>query len=194
MGEWHEVPKMMRHTWTDRSVWLTSFALTVFTDLTVAVQVGMTLAALLYVRRVSSTTTISRVTPESVERDRSHVLQDKQIPADVAMLRVHGPFLFGATAKLHAITDQLPLLPPTIIIRLRNMTAIDATALHAFEELAEQVRDSGRTLIFCGARQQPRAVMEQTGFVDVVGHENVCADVERALARAGEIARATAVA
>ena len=187
MGEWHEVPRFMRHTWTDRSVWLAAFGLTVFADLTVAVQVGMTLAALLYVRRVSSTTTVSRVTPQSVEQDRAHVLQDKHIPADVAMFRVHGPFLFGATAKLRVIADQLPQLPPTVIIRLRNMTAIDATGLHAFEDLAAQVRASGRSLIFCGARQQPRAVMNQTGFVEAVGAANVCPNVERALARAAEI-------
>ncbi|MGH9307976.1 MAG: SulP family inorganic anion transporter [Vicinamibacterales bacterium] len=187
MGEWHEIPKLLRLTKTDISVWLVTFALTVFADLTLAVEVGMILAALLFIRRVSNTTTVSMVTPEYVEAGRSHILQDKRIPPNVAIFRIHGPFLFGMTDKISIITDQIATLPPIVIVRLRNMTAIDATGIRALEDLAEQLRQSGRTLLLCGAREQPAAVMEAAEFHRHVGQENICKDIEAALARAGAI-------
>ena len=184
MGEWHEIPLLLRQTRTDVAVWVTTFALTVLADLTVAVEVGMILAALLYIRRVSSTTTVDRVTPEYLEEGRVHILQDKHIPSYVTILRIHGPFLFGTTDKLQGVVDRLDELTPIVIFRLRNMTAIDATGLRALEDLTMRLRSSGRTAIFCGARDQPRAVMEQAGFIELAGAENVCPNVEAALTRA----------
>jgi SulP family sulfate permease len=90
MGEWHEIPKLLQLTKTDISVWFVTFALTVFADLTVAVEVGMILAALLFIRRVAATTTVSEVTPDYVESGRVHILQDKVIPAYVSVFRIHG--------------------------------------------------------------------------------------------------------
>jgi SulP family sulfate permease len=75
-------------------------------------------------------------------------------------------------------------LPPVVIIRLRNMTAIDATGLYALEEIANQLHASGRTLILCGAREQPAQLIHQAEFEEVVGRENICANVEEALRRA----------
>ena len=184
MGEWHEIPLLLRQTKTDIAVWVTTFALTVLADLTVAVEVGMILAALLYIRRVSSTTTVDQVTAEYLEEGRVHILQDKHIPDYVTILRIHGPFLFGTTDKLQSVMDRIDALTPIVIFRLRNMTAIDATGLRALEDLTLRLRASGRTAIFCGAREQPRAVMEQAGFVEMVGADNVCPNVDAALTRA----------
>ncbi len=186
MGEWHEIPSLLRQTRTDVTVWAATFTLTVLADLTVAVEVGMVLAALLYIRRVSHTTTVSRVTREYLVEGQKHVLQDKPIPPYVTIFRIHGPFLFGSTDKVAGILDSLDTLPPIVIVRLRNMTAIDATGLNALEEVARRVTESGRTTIFCGALSQPRAVMAQAGFPDVVGPENFCPHVDAALERARE--------
>lgn len=187
MGEWHELPALWRHSWTDVSVWAVTFALTVFADLTVAVEVGMVLAALLFIRRVSRTTTVSRVTGDYVEAGRVHVLQDKPIPPYVAIFRIHGPFLFGATDKIQRVFDQIDDLPPIVIFRLRNMTAIDATGLKALEDAAVRLRASGRTAIFCGAPEHPRAAMRQAGFDAIVGAENIAPNVDAALVRAAQI-------
>src|SRR5208282_5065738 len=108
---------------------LVTFALTVFADLTVAVQAGMILAALLFISRVASTTTVSQVTDDYVEDGRVHILQDKDIPYYATIFRIHGPFLFGATDKIQAVTENIHKLPPVVILRLRNMTALDATGL-----------------------------------------------------------------
>jgi sulfate permease, SulP family len=117
----------------------------------VAVEVGMAFAALLYIYRVTDTTSVATVTPEYIEDGRPHVLQDKHVPSYV----IHGPFLFGMTDKLADVTADLSRFAPVLILRLRNMTAIDATGLHVLETLCDRLTRSGRTLILCGARHQP---------------------------------------
>lgn len=147
----------------------------------------MILAALLFIRRVSVTTTVSEVTPEYVEDRRVHILQDKPIPDYVTVFRVHGPFLFGATDKIDEIRRRIAELTPIVVLRLRNMNAIDATGLQAFEDLADKLHAPGRSLILCGAREQPARVMHKAEFEQHVGKANICANIEEALARAAEI-------
>jgi len=187
MGEWREIPQLLRLTRTDISVWLVTFALTVFADLTVAVEAGMILAALLFIARVANTTTVAQVTDDYVEDGRVHILQDKDIPYYVTIFRIHGPFLFGATDKIAAVTENLHELPPVVVLRLRNMTAIDATGLFALEELAKQLHGTKRTLILCGAREQPKKLIHQAEFEDIIGRENFCDNVQQALDRAEEV-------
>lgn len=189
MGEWRELRDITRQTYTDIAVWAVTFALTVLADLTVAVEVGMVMAALLFIRRVSQTTTVSRVTREYIEAGRPHVLQDKSIPDYVAIFRIHGPFLFGSTDKLHDIALQADTLPPVVILRLRNMTAVDGTGLSAIEELADALRAKGRTLVLCGAPSQPSSVMRKAEFHRHVGDDNICESVQAALDRAAAIVR-----
>jgi len=186
MGEWAETGKILRLSKSDISVWLATFALTVFADLTVAVEFGMILAALLFIRKVTATTTVSEVTDDYVEAGRAHILQGKDIPDYVRVFRIHGPFLFGATDKLDMVSQQLDDLPPVVIVRLRNMTAIDATGLKVLEDLADKLRDSGRSLLFCGALPQPRQLMQQAGFDRHVGAENICPNIQDALQRAAQ--------
>lgn len=153
MGEWREIGSILRLSWADKAVWAATFGLTVFADLTVAVDVGVALAALLYIYRVSQTTTVAAVTPEYVESGRLHILQDKEIPPYVTILRIHGPFLFGATDRLADETADLRRLGSVVILRVRNMTAIDATGVHALETLSNRLRKTGRVMLLCGARR-----------------------------------------
>ena len=187
MGEWPEIPQLLKLTKTDISVWLVTFGLTVFADLTVAVEAGMILAALLFISRVASTTTVSRVTEDYVEDGRAHILQDKEIPYYATVFRIHGPFLFGATDKLSVVTQDVHKLPPVVILRLRNMTALDATGLFAIEDIAKQLHCTRRILILCGAREQPRELMRQAEFEELVGKNNICENIQGALQRAEEV-------
>ena len=187
MGEWREIPQLLKLTKTDISVWLVTFALTVFADLTVAVEAGMILAALLFISRVAATTTVSQVTDDYIEDGRVHILQDKDIPYYATIFRIHGPFLFGATDKISLVTENMHRLPPIVIIRLRNMTALDATGLFALEEVARNLHKTGRTLILCGARQQPAQLIHQAEFEEIVGPENICEHVQEALQRAEDV-------
>jgi len=187
MGEWHEIPKLLRLTKTDVAVWLATFALTVFADLTVAVEVGLVLAALTFVRRVANTTDIAVVTPDFMEEERVHIHQDPAIPPYVTVFKIRGPFLFGAADKLLAILDNPDALAPVVIVRLRYMTAIDGTGLRAFEDLSERLSRTGRTLVVCGVRDQPAAVMRQAGFPEHIGQQNFCPSIASALKRAAEL-------
>jgi SulP family sulfate permease len=187
MGEWQEIPEMLKLSAADIAVWLLTVILTVVTDLTFAVEVGMVLAALMFIRKVSRTTTVTRVTRDYVEDSRVHILQGKAIPEYATVYRIHGPFLFGATDKFADIIDSLGTLPPIVILRLRNMSAIDATGLGAIENLADQLHESGRSLLLCGAREQPAQLMRQAEFERHVGAENICANIAEALERAAEV-------
>jgi len=187
MGEWREIGGIWRLDWADKSVWLITFALTVVADLTVAVEIGIALAALLYIHRVSRTTIVSTLSSDDIEGGRVHLLQDKHVPPYVTILRIHGPFLFGMTDKLADVTADLSAFSPIVILRLRHMTAIDATGLHALESLSDRLEASGRALILCGARQQPAAFLHQAAFVEHVGAENILPHVQAALGRAQEL-------
>lgn len=187
MGEWREIPELLRLSKLEIAVWLITLLLTVFADLTVAVEAGMMLAILIYLRNVTSTTTVSEVTAEYLEDGRVHILQDKQIPPYVSIFRIHGPFLFGATDKINDAVARLDQMPAIVVLRLRNMTALDATGVRALEEFADAVHATGRHLILCGALPQPAKLMKQAEFEQHVGAENVCANVTAALARAEEL-------
>ena len=187
MGEWREIATIFRLSKTDIAVWFTTFSLTVFADLTVAVGVGMSLAALLYIYRVAATTTVEPVTTEYLRDGQAHILQDKEIPANVTILRIHGPFLFGTTEKLAEATRDLNQLGDIVILRLRNMTALDATGVHAFEQFNTRLHITGRTLLLCGARDQPSHIIDHSDFLKHVGPENVLPNVQAALVRAREL-------
>jgi SulP family sulfate permease len=187
MGEWREIGTILRLSKTDIAVWITTFALTVLADLTVAVGVGMALAALLYIYRIAETTTVEPVTREYLEDGQAHILQDKDIPSNVTILRIHGPFLFGTTEKLADATKDLAQFGDIVILRLRNMTALDATGIHALEQFADRLHKVGKTLLLCGARDQPSQLILRSDFVKHVGPENVLPHVQAALDRASEI-------
>jgi sulfate permease, SulP family len=184
MGEWREIPELLRLTKADIAVWLSTFALTVFADLTVAVEVGIVLAALLFIRRVAETTTVAAVTDEYIKDSLHHSLHRLEIPPYVRIFRIHGPFLFGATDKLRVISDSIAALPEIVVLRLRNMNALDGTGLRAFEDLADVLHDSGRELLLCGARRQPAHLMERADFHRHVGDENICRNIGDAITRA----------
>ena len=187
MGEWNEIGAILQMDFAAISVWLVTFGLTVFADLTVAVAVGLTLAALLYIYRVADTTTVSPVTDEYIRDGLPHVLQGRIVPPYVSLLRIHGPFLFGTTEKLVEATVNLDAFEPIVILRLRNMTAIDATGIHAIETFARRLHDSGRSLILCGAMEQPSKLLTAPRFLDRVGRENIMPNVQAALDRAKEV-------
>jgi SulP family sulfate permease len=190
MGEWREIGTILRLSKADIAVWAATFSLTVLADLTVAVEVGMVLAALLYIYRVSQTTTVAPVTQAYIRDGRAHILQDKHLPSYVSILRIHGPFLFGTTEKLAEATADLNAFPAVVIVRLRNMTALDSTGLHALEVFAERLRKSGRTLLLCGARDQPAQLLQKADLIKHIGPENILPHVQAALQRARELGTA----
>jgi sulfate permease, SulP family len=122
-----------------------------------------------------------------VERGRVHILQGKTIPDYVTIVRIHGPFLFGSTDKLTNLIADIDELTPVVVLRMRNMTALDATGLRAIQDFSDALHQSGRTLLLCGAPPQPTQLMSDAEFHRHVGNENILPSVDTALARAREV-------
>jgi SulP family sulfate permease len=188
MGEWHAIPSILRLSAADRLVWAATFLLTVFADLTVAVEVGMVLAALLYIHRVSETTTVASITDDDLQDGGgAYVLTDKYIPAYVSVVRIRGPFLFGATEKLEHAAADVNKFQEIVVLKLTQMTAIDGTGIHAFESLAARLKEAGRPLIVCGAQSQPADMIGRSKLVMLVGRQNMQPHLDAALERAAII-------
>jgi SulP family sulfate permease len=187
MGEWHNFRRLPRWPRSDAAVFLAAFALTVIIDLTVAVEIGMVLAAILFIKRASETTQITAV-DESTETEGSHhSLVGKEIPRGVMVYRIFGAFFFGAADKLESALKRLKQEPEVLILRMRKVLAMDATGLNALEDLHERLQRKGKHIVLSGPHTQPLLVMENAGFLDRIGRENVCPHIEAALDRAREI-------
>lgn len=187
MVSWKQFLRLGRWPLSDSSVFLATLALTVLADLTIAVEVGVVLAALLMVKRISETTRITAV-DESTETEGSHhSLVGKEVPKGVLVFRVFGAFFFGVVDKLDDELRRARQEPEVLILRVRKVLAIDATGLQALEDLLAKLRAKGKHLILSAPHTQPLAVMENAGFIDRLGRENVCPHITAALARAREI-------
>jgi SulP family sulfate permease len=187
MGEWHNFRRLARWPRSDAAVFLTAFALTVVVDLTVAVEVGMVLAAVLFIKRVSETTQITAVDEQTETEGAQHSLVGKQIPKGVMIYRIFGSFFFGAADKLESSLQRLKEEPDVLILRMRKVLAMDATGLNALEDLYERLHRRGKHLVLSGPHTQPLFMMDKAGFLDRLGKENVCANIQLALDRSREL-------
>ena len=187
MGEWHNFARLRKWPLSDSAVFLSAFALTVAVDLTVAVEIGMVLAAVLFIKRSSETTQIMAV-DESTETEGSHhSLIGKEVPKGVMVYRMMGAFFFGAVDKLESVLKREKQEPEVLILRMRKVVALDATGLNALEDLYDKLSRKGKHLVLSAAHSNPLAVMEKAGFLDRLGRENVCPHIDAALKRAREI-------
>ena len=184
MGEWHELIRLRKMPHSDGLVLLSTFALTVVFDLVIAVEVGMVLAAVLFIKRVSETTEVGRVTTEDMLERPEHMAQGKEIPEGVLVYRIFGPFLFGAAEKMEDALDSIDQWPRVLILRLHLVTAMDATGLNALESIVERLRHRGGTVILSGIHQQPLQLLRKAGFIEVIGRQNFCATFDDSLQRA----------
>lgn len=183
MGEWEEFPLLRKKPRGDAAVFLTTFLLTVFFDLTVAVEIGMILAAVLFIKRIADTTQIHGMTGEQVEAGGAGHERVANVPKGVIIFRVFGALLFGSAEKLENLSRRAGVRDDVIILHLGAVTAMDATALNRVETLHTKLRKHGKHLILCGPHTQPYFMMEKAGFFDVLGRDNVAADLESAVAR-----------
>ena len=187
MGEWHHFTRLRKWPKSDSAVFLAAFTLTVLVDLTVAVEVGMVLAAVLFIQRISENTQITAV-DESTDYEGTHEsLAGKEIPKGVMIYRVFGAFFFGAADKLETALKRANQNPDVLILRMRTVVVMDASGLNALEDLHEKFRRKGKYLILSAPHTQPLLVMDNAGFLDRLGRDNVCAHLDAALGRAREL-------
>jgi SulP family sulfate permease len=147
----------------------------------------MVLAAILFIKRVSETTEITAVDETTDTEGSHHSLRGKAVPKGVMVFRIFGAFFFGAADKLESALKRLKQDPEVLILRMRKVVVMDATGLNALEDLHARLRRKRKHLLLSAPHTQPLMVMENAGFLERLGRENVCPDIEAALARSREI-------
>jgi SulP family sulfate permease len=184
MGEWHHFARLRRWPKSDAVVYLLTFGLTVLTDITVAVEVGMVLASVLFIRRIAETTKLATVDDRELDYDAPHSLHGKKLPPGVAAFQLMGALMFGATDRLETALRGSSQRPRVVILGMKRVLALDATGLHALEEFEADLRFHHAQLLIAGAHTQPLMTMSRGGFVEHLGEENFCPDMDTALDRA----------
>lgn len=187
MGEWHELARLNRMPRSDAVVLLTTFSLTVVFDLVVAVEVGMILAAILFIKRMAETTEVAQVTASDELETPEQIAHGKDIPEGVIVFRIFGPFFFGAAEKMEDALLRVGGLPRVLILRMQLVPAMDATALNALESIVERMQAAGGTVILSGPHRQPLDMMVKAGFIERLGRRNIRAHFDDALIRAREL-------
>ena len=185
MGEWHVVLRELRGPRSDVVVMLVTFFLTVLIDLTVAVQVGIVLAAFLFMRRMAEVTNVTSFSggEENEEDPRDpNALSGRSIPPGVEVYEVNGPFFFGAASKFRDTLATVSQRPRVLIVRLRNVPAIDATGLHALREVIAKSAAEGTRVILSDVHAQPMAALARTELLDRLGDESLVGHIDEALA------------
>ena len=189
MSEWRSFVAELRSPKSDVAVLLTTFLLTVLVDLTVAIEVGMVLAAFLFIRRMAEVTNVSVVTREIQQGlggdDGSDELFDrKSVPAGVEVYEINGPFFFGAAQSFKDAVSQVAGKPKVLILRMRNVSAMDSSGLHALSDVIQRARKDGTAVILSGIHMQPLVALTGSAALEMIGSENVVANLDLALGRA----------
>jgi SulP family sulfate permease len=195
MSEWHVFVRLLRGPRSDTLVLITTFVLTVAVDLTVAIQVGVVLAALLFMRRMADVTEVRAVKDIlEYEAEERAVDDGVPIPTRVEVFEINGSFCFGAARKFTETLLSIQGSPQVVILRMRNVLAMDATGLHALEDVHRRLRDRGAWLLLSGVHTQPLEALRRSGAIERIGTENVLASFAQAIARARDLAGAASVA
>ena len=191
MSEWRSFIEIFKSPKSDIIVLLTTFGLTVVFDLTIAIQVGMVLAVFLFMRSMAMVTNVGIITRELKDDDEeavdSNAITNKKVPDEVEVFEINGPFFFGAVSKFRDAMRFIESPPKVLIIRMRNVPAIDGTGIHALEEVYHESIKKGTQLVLSGVHTQPLIALDQSGFLKVIGEQNVLGNIDDSLDRAREI-------
>ena len=188
MSEWRTFRGMLAAPRGDVAVLLVTFGLTVLVDLTVALGVGMVLASFLFMRKMAETTHITAVTAMFADDESGgDETLDVAIPKGVQIYEIDGPFFFGAAEKFKETIGSIARPPAVLILRMRKVGLLDATAIALIRELAKKGRREGTTLVLSDVHAQPMDAMTKSDLLDVIGEENFVGDIGDALERAREI-------
>ena len=187
MSEWRAFRAELRSPRSDVAVLLVTFALTVLVDLTVAIEVGMVLAAFLFIRRMAEVTNVNAVTRE-VEDDPSEQVYTgegavswRRIPPDVEVYEINGPFFFGAAELFKDTLARIARKPRVLIIRMRNVSALDSTGMHALKDVVHRSRQDGTVVLLSDVHMQPLVALTGSPVLEEIGKDKVFSDIDSAL-------------
>jgi len=186
LSEWRVFGVELRAPKSDAIVMLTTFLLTVLVDLTTAISVGMVLAAFLFMKRMAEVTNVTMVTrefeePASGKGDDAGAIFRRKVPPGVEVYEINGPFFFGAAEKFKDTLSQISKKPRVLIIRMRNVPAIDSTAMHALRDLIRRTRRDGTLVLLSDVHSQPLIALGRSELLDEIGEDHLFGNVDEAL-------------
>jgi sulfate permease, SulP family len=192
MSEWRSFRKILRAPRSDITVMLVTFFLTVVVDLTVAIQMGVILSAMFFIRRMAEVSQVTSMTKDLQDVDEADIGDGgvQKVPDGVEVFEVYGSLFFGAVDQFTETIRELRKKPKVFILETKNLLAIDATGLQALEDLLSSFRAQGTTMVISGIHKQPLFAIVQAGLMDRIGEDNVCGSLEEALGRARELTAA----
>ena len=187
MSGWRTFKALLKNPKSDVTVLLITFFLTVIFDLTIAIEVGLVIACVLFMRRVMETTDISVIKDEIDPNAESDIASNDEhliIPEDVEVYEINGPYFFGIATKFEEIMARLGDRPKVRIIRMRKVPFIDSTGIHNLTSLCEMSQKEKITIVLSGVNEKVHKVLEKSGFYELLGEENICPNINVALERA----------
>jgi len=190
MGEWSIFAKLFRSPKSDIIVLLTTFLLTVFVDLTVAIEVGIVLASFLFMKRMIDVTHVNYLNQGSASDEwilDPEMMDAINIPAGIEIFEINGPFFFGAADKFRDTINQMKRRPKVLILRMRFVPAMDATGLSALEDLLRKAKKSKMEIIFAGVHAQPLKVMKEAGIIEMLGEDHFQWNIKACIAYADKL-------
>jgi SulP family sulfate permease len=190
MSEWRSFASVLRGQRSDSAVLLATFLLTVLVDLTVAIEIGMVLAAFLFMRRMAQISSVRVITDQLAEEESPpdpYAVEKLLVPKGVEIYEMNGPLFFGAAHNFKEALRHIHRKSPVLIIRMRQVPVIDATGLHNLREMLKGFLASGTIVILSGVQPAVFEVLDRDGVVDFLGRENVCDHIRKALARAYDV-------
>ena len=190
MSEWRTFRALLKNPKSDITVLLITFFLTVIFDLTVAIEVGLVIACLLFMRRVAETTEISVITDEINPNQELDIAVNEEsliVPKGVEVYEINGPYFFGIANKFEEQMVQLGDRPKVRIIRMRKVPFIDSTGIHNLTNLCKMSKKERITIVLSGVNEKVHHVLEKSGFYELLGEENICENINVAIDRANQI-------
>lgn len=191
MSGWRSFLMLMKNPKSDVTVLLITFLLTIVFDLTIAIEVGLIIACLLFMKRMSETTDVKVIMDEIAPEEETDVrLENNEhltIPAGVEVYEINGPYFFGAGNRFEEIMAGMGDRPKVRIIRMRKVPFVDSTGIHNLTNLCQMSRKEGIRIVLSGVNPNVHKVLERAGFYDIVGEENICSHINQALAKAGDM-------
>ncbi|MGH4126216.1 MAG: SulP family inorganic anion transporter [Clostridium sp.] len=184
MGEWEAFQRIFKAPKSDSLVLLVTFLLTIFFDLVIAIGIGLLLASLLFMRRMADVSDVRYILDEYEDEDHLELIDSIKTPENVSLYEINGPFFFGAADKfMHAIRE-IGIPTKILIVKMLNVPAMDATGYHALEMLYGICTKHHTHLIILNLQEQPTTVLLKYGFIDALGKENICSNLDEAIERA----------
>lgn len=192
MCGWRSFMALMKNPKSDVTVLLITFFLTIIFDLTIAIEVGLVIACLLFMKRMSETTDVKAITDDEIDLNKefdfiSTNLEHYSIPQGVEVYEINGPYFFGAGNKFEEVMAAFGDRPKVRVIRMRKVPFVDSTGIHNLTNLCSMSRKEGIQIVLSGVSEKVNAQLERAKFYDLLGKENICDHISKALKRAEEI-------